>query len=170
MFQGFADEGTDTTLLAVLTDADGAPVEPDAAPVFRVYGQEGLVPGGTGSGSSLETGTITGATNASPIVITSAGHGLTTGTEVTIASVGGNTNANGTHLVTAVDTDSFSLQGVSGNSAYTSGGTWRTTGLYKFVLTGTVLSGLEAAKTYTLVVTYLVSAAVRTIQIEFTVR
>lgn len=61
---------------------------------------------------------------ASPIQITtSASHGFFTGDVVTIASVGGNTNANGTWVVTYVDGTNFTLNGSTGNSAYTSGGT-----------------------------------------------
>lgn len=73
--------------------------------------------------------TITGATNASPIVITtSTVHGLLTGHQVYIASVGGNTAANNslTNLnwtITYVSTTTFSLDGSTGNSSYTSGGT-----------------------------------------------
>ena len=71
--------------------------------------------------------TITGATNASPIVVTSAGHGFTNGMVVTIADVEGNTNANGDWVVTDATTDTFKLYttaGVasSGNSAYTTAG------------------------------------------------
>lgn len=67
--------------------------------------------------------TITGASNATPIVITSASHGLATGDMVTIASVGGNTAANGTWKITKVGDNTFSLDGSVGNAAYTSGGT-----------------------------------------------
>lgn len=72
--------------------------------------------------------TITNATNASPIVVTSAGHGFTNGMVVTVSAVGGNTNANSDWVVTNAATDTFELYttaGVasSGNSAYTSGGT-----------------------------------------------
>lgn len=75
---------------------------------------------------AVVTGSITGATNASPIVITSLGHGLSTGDAVTIADVGGNTAANssGGWFITVVDADSFSLDGSTGDGAYTSGGTW----------------------------------------------
>jgi hypothetical protein len=69
---------------------------------------------------------VTGATNASPIVITtSAAHGRATGDVVTIAGVGGNTAANGTWTLTVVDATHFSLNGSNGLSsgAYTSGGT-----------------------------------------------
>lgn len=74
------------------------------------------------------TKTITAASNATPIVITSATHGYTTGDAVTIASVGGNTAANGNWIVTVVDANSYSLATLAGvasvgNGAYTSGGT-----------------------------------------------
>lgn len=75
------------------------------------------------------TMTITGATNATPIVVTATAHPLQTGDAVTIASVGGNTAANGTFVVTKLTADTFSLQNattladVAGNGAYTSGGT-----------------------------------------------
>ena len=95
------------------------------------------------AGNSLVTGpsgTITGATNASPIVIaTSAPHGLATGMQVVIGGVGGNTAANNvppgllngqttapnpSWVITVVDATHFSLNGSTGNAAYTSGGTW----------------------------------------------
>ena len=71
------------------------------------------------------TGTITGATNANPIVITSAAHGLSTNDWVSITAVGGNTHANTTVQVTYVDAARFSLNGIAGNAAYTSGGVWQ---------------------------------------------
>lgn len=72
--------------------------------------------------------TITGATNASPIVITSTAHGYVTGDAITIGSVGGNTNANGNWIVTKIDADTYSIAALdgtvsSGNASYTSGGT-----------------------------------------------
>ena len=70
------------------------------------------------------TGTITGATNANPIVITSAAHGLSTNDWVSITAVGGNTHANTTVQVTYVDAARFSLNSIAGNAAYTSGGVW----------------------------------------------
>lgn len=65
---------------------------------------------------------ITGATNAAPISITAAAHGLATGAKVMIARVGGNTNANGVWTVTVVDANTFTLDGSTGNAVYTSGG------------------------------------------------
>ncbi|MGB8648865.1 MAG: hypothetical protein WCF84_26750 [Anaerolineae bacterium] len=75
---------------------------------------------------------VSGATNATPIVITCATHGLADGDPVTIASVGGNTNANGNYYakVTGYSTTTFGVYSdkalttpVAGNSNYTSGGT-----------------------------------------------
>lgn len=86
----------------------------------------------TGSAVSLETvnwnqttGSITGATNATPIVITSTSHGMTAGQLVGINSVGGNTAPNGKiWTISAADTNTFTLEGSAGNGTYTSGGTW----------------------------------------------
>jgi hypothetical protein len=66
---------------------------------------------------------ITAASNASPIKITVANHGLNTGETVVVAGVGGNTAANGTWVITVVDASNFNLNGSTGNGAYTSGGT-----------------------------------------------
>lgn len=77
---------------------------------------------GTGT-TSVSTKTITGATNATPIVITSASHGYGTNDLVIVASVGGTTAANNTWQISAVTTNTFTLLGSVGNSAYTSGGT-----------------------------------------------
>jgi hypothetical protein len=72
------------------------------------------------------TGTITGATNAGPISITSANHGLASGLTVTISAVGGNTAANGTWTITSTGVNTFTLNGSDGSQspAYTTGGTW----------------------------------------------
>lgn len=67
--------------------------------------------------------TITNATNASPIAITtSAAHGLSTGNFVNQQNVGGNTAANGTFRITVTGATSYTLDGAAGNAAYTSGG------------------------------------------------
>lgn len=85
----------------------------------------------TGTALALETvnwnqstAAITGATNATPIVITSNGHGLSNNDMVAIASVGGNTAANGIWSVANVAANTFELEGSTGSGAYTSGGTW----------------------------------------------
>jgi Putative Flp pilus-assembly TadE/G-like len=68
-----------------------------------------------------KTGSLTGATNASPIVITSAGHGLVTGDSVTISGVTGNTAANGNFVVTVISSSTFSLNGSTGNGSGSGG-------------------------------------------------
>lgn len=77
------------------------------------------------------TGTVTGATQANPCVITSVGHNLQTGDRVTFSGVGGMTQLNGnSYIVTRLTADTFSLSSLtattnsSGFSAFTSGGTW----------------------------------------------
>lgn len=80
------------------------------------------VPTTTTSKWVCATVNVTGATNANPIVISTAGHNFQTGAVVTIASVGGNTAANGSRTVTRINSTTFSI-GVAGNGAYTSGGT-----------------------------------------------
>lgn len=89
-------------------------------------------------GTSLS---VTGATNASPIVITAASHGLTDRQPVTISGVGGNTAANGTFYVKVLTANTFSLYSdntlstaVAGNGVYTSGGTIAAAGILKDVV------------------------------------
>lgn len=72
--------------------------------------------------------TITDATNADPIVVTSAGHGLKTGDGVIQSGVVGNTAANGDFIITRLGVDTYSLQttahaDVAGNGDYVSDGT-----------------------------------------------
>jgi hypothetical protein len=66
--------------------------------------------------------TITDATNASPIVITSAAHGFSDGDNVVVHDVAGNTAANGYFEIENKTTNTFELMGTTGNAAYTSGG------------------------------------------------
>ncbi len=71
-----------------------------------------------------DTFAVTDATNASPIVVTTdEAHGLTTGATVTIVGVGGNTAANGTFTVTVAAPTTISLDGSTGDGAYTESGT-----------------------------------------------
>jgi len=67
--------------------------------------------------------TITGATNATPIMITATTHGCSTGDYVEISGVGGNTAANGRRVITKIDDSNFTLDGSAGNGVYTAGGT-----------------------------------------------
>jgi hypothetical protein len=66
---------------------------------------------------------VTGATNANPIQITVfSTTGLSNGDYVTISGVIGNTNANGTWIISGVTGTTFNLNGAIGNAAYVSGG------------------------------------------------
>jgi hypothetical protein len=68
--------------------------------------------------------TITGATNASPIVVTTSGnHNLATGDAVWIQDVLGNNAANGLWNVIRLTATTFSLTGSTGSGVWTSGGT-----------------------------------------------
>ena len=160
MFSGFVSTGsTAIRVLVLTTDGSLTPTNSTAVPTYRVYGPTGIMANGTGSTSFAETGTITNATNATPIVITSAAHGLSTGTRVTITGVGGNTAANATWVITKIDANSFSLQTSVGNGAYTSGGTWNTTGLYKVDITPLTADGYVADTLYTVFFSYVVSVS-----------
>jgi hypothetical protein len=67
---------------------------------------------------------VTGASNTAPITVNTAlPSGLQTGVEVAIGGVLGNTAANGTFTITVVSSTSFTLNGSSGNGAWSGGGT-----------------------------------------------
>jgi hypothetical protein len=72
------------------------------------------------------TGVITDISKASPMVITSTGHGLATGDVVVLSSVAGMLQANGrTGAVTVLTNDTFSLAvDATAFTAYASGGQW----------------------------------------------
>lgn len=68
--------------------------------------------------------TITAATNAAPIAVTtSAVHGLETGDVVVISGSVGNLAANGKFVITKTSTTAFTLNNSNGSGAWTSGGT-----------------------------------------------
>jgi len=80
------------------------------------------------SSIASESDSITGATQANPIVITSASHGLSNGENVRITGVSGMVELNNGIFTTAnVATNTFQLSGINGTSGYTaysSGGDW----------------------------------------------
>ena len=68
---------------------------------------------------------ITGASNTSPIVITSSNTAnLQNGQQVQISGINGNTAANGVWTIAGVTATGYQLVGSTGNGAYTSGGSW----------------------------------------------
>lgn len=77
----------------------------------------GLFDIASGTGPSFP---VTNATNVSPIQITTyAPHSFISGDQVNIEGVLGNTAANGTFIITFVDSKNFTLNGSAGNGAYT---------------------------------------------------
>lgn len=91
----------------------------------------------TGSGS------VTAATNASPIVITQTGHGKANGAVVRISGVLGNTAANGVWVIGNATANTYELVGSTGNAAYTSGGTASFVGT-QYTLTDDLLTFVAA--------------------------
>ena len=75
-----------------------------------------LVGNATWTGTPQLTGlTITSSTNATPIVVTKAGHGLADNDYVLLTGHTTNTNANGIWQITYINADTFSLDGSVGN-------------------------------------------------------
>ena len=82
------------------------------------------------------TGSITGATQANPCVITTS-NSLPNGALVTISGVNGMTQLNGnTYVISAVSSTQFTLTGIDSTAfgAYTSGGTWTTSQFTSFTI------------------------------------
>jgi hypothetical protein len=161
MYWGFVQLGNQISGQVLITNTSDTPVDADALPTYRVYGPLGVMTNGTGSLALMDPGptgdVITGATNASPIKITSNGHNLTTGTQITVSGVGGNTAANGTWIVTVVDSNNFDLNGSTGNGVWTSGGTWHVSGLYNFSFTPEGANGFVQGVTYSVLVMATIS-------------
>lgn len=156
--------GNDRLLIPVRTTTTSDVISAaDSDPVYAIYGPGGTgkMQNGTGTLSQLDTGSVTGAANngSGSVRITSSGHGLQTGERVTIASVGGTTEANGTWTITRISSSTFDLVGSTFASAYTSGGTWKVTGLYSALHSLASADSYERGKNYTVVVTYAVTSA-----------
>ena len=105
---------------------------------------------------------ISAATNATPTVITSNGHGLSNGNCITIAGATGNTNINGTFIVGSVTTNTFQIYptssgtggtAINGNGVF--GGTcyWTLAGMesaaLKLYSSNTTPAESDVAGTYT---------------------
>lgn len=151
-----------------ITNSD-AQAEPDAAPTAVVYDKDGSVVQ-TLAATEMGQTAITDATNASPIVITSAGHGLLDGMRVTVEDVEGNTAANGDFEVANKTTNTFELSGSSGNGAYTANGTWRLTGGWQIQIAATAANGYEKGQTYTMIVNFEISSTAKVLIVTFTVQ
>ena len=119
---------------------------------FTLNGSDGAVNPATGNaaylgGGTWTQGTITGVSNAGPIVITTTSTaGLTDGDLVKVEGVLGNTAANGLFSITAVTSTSFTLVDSQGNGSYTMGGVWSpyTTPPIRLVSPKDVVEGLSS--------------------------
>lgn len=136
----------------LIRDTGLSPVDADSAPIFRVYGPNGVLIGVTGSCSFLDSGSLTSASNATPVVYTAtASHNLTSGFVVTASGVTGNSGANTFGICTVISPTTFSLANSVGSGAGT-GGTWHMTGLYTYTFNLTSLNGFNTATLYTTVI------------------
>lgn len=161
-FQGYVRQGAErVVIISASNPSTGAVEVPDAAPTYRVYGPSGIILTGT-CGSAFD-GSVEDASNDSPIEITSADHGLETGNIVTVAGVGGNTAANGTFQVTKTGDNTFTLNGTTGNGAYTTGGTWQTTAQHTVELGSADTALMTPGETYTVDLAWSVSSNLRTL-------
>ena len=85
------------------------------------------------------SGAITGATNASPVVVTQTAHGFANGDVVRVTAVGGNTAANGVWKIANVTANTYELVGSAGSAAYTSGGNGSRVGV-RYTLSDNILA------------------------------
>ena len=112
-----------------VTDSDGVTKQ-----ITKMYNRKMQLEGSTrhkwsrdasGASTAIEK-TITGATAANPVVITSAGHGFSNGDKISISKVVGMVELTVETAFTIANkaTNTFELSGVDGSSytAYTSGG------------------------------------------------
>lgn len=115
-----------TSVIAVGSDPTGTVVDSDLG-LTTETGRNGIAIGDVSALPDITTDlsvSVTGATNATPIVITTASpHGLYDGAIGTVSGVGGNTAANGVFSFTYVSDTELELDNSAGNGAYTSGGT-----------------------------------------------
>lgn len=96
-----------------------------------------------------QNGTITAATNTSPIdITTSAPHGLANNQWIVVSGGTGNTAMNGSWEVTVVDATHATLKGSVGNGAYTGGGTWKLVDTLKTTDSRPLYSTIEMEKAH----------------------
>lgn len=126
-------------------------------PTFTGFGAAGIFlrwqAAAAAPATQLATGAITGASNAAPIVLTVPGwtRRPSVGQVVVVATVNGNTAANGTWVVQQVNATQVTLKGSIGNGAFTTSGssTVKTTGrmLDSISIEGNTLTGAGTGNT-----------------------
>lgn len=171
MFVGFVALGSVIRVPFLFTNGALTPNNTTNPPTYRIYDPDSLVSGSPiGTLDQTDQKTIIDATNASPIVITtSANHNYQTGDRITIVNVGGNTAANNTFTITNVSATTFSLDGSTGNGAYTGGGTANVSGVYHKDVTASAGNGYESGKTYRVIAMGQISGTTHAFERTFTV-
>jgi len=96
------------------------------------------------SGVLQATKTISAATNATPIAITSSNHGYSTGDTITLSGVVGNEAANGTWEITVTGANTFTLNGSVGSGNRVSGGTLRLRNNTRIILSSPVTQSIAS--------------------------
>src|SRR4030095_10956530 len=88
-----------------------------------------------GDGVPLAAVAVTGGTTATPVVLTTAAHGIPTGdvSSVTVAGVNGLVGANGTWIAQATDATHLQLRGSVGTGADNRGGTGQGSATYTVI-------------------------------------
>jgi len=112
--------------VAIIRASMGYPATVNDGQAIMRMTKAGLYPSGYiySDLSTIVDYTITGATNATPIVVTTSDpHTFAVDDFVLVRGVVGNTKANGAFFVQAVTANSITLRDSAGNAAYTSGGT-----------------------------------------------
>lgn len=151
-FIGFFELGSTYVAPLLVRDNGLSPIDADSAPVFRVYGPSGILASVTGSCTLLDSGNLTSASNASPVVYTStSAHNLTSGFVVTAAGVTNNSGANTNGVVTVTAPTTFTIAGSVGTGSGT-GGTWHMTGLYTYTFNVSSVNGFAAGTLYVVVI------------------
>jgi hypothetical protein len=100
-----------------------------------------------GDGVPLAGLSVSNATNATPIVVTTGGaHGIVDVDRVTIGGVSGNVGANGTWIASRVTATQLLLRGSAGTGAFVSGGTLNRPDTYATIaeLTNITDAGIQA--------------------------
>lgn len=117
-FYGEAATRSREVTMAISMELLNPPDDPSGGEVWAARYPSGIgVLTDTGFGTEAQA-TITGATNATPIVITAEGHGYRSGDPIRISGILGNTAANGGWFITVIDADTFSLNGSVGNGTF----------------------------------------------------
>lgn len=141
-------------------DASGTPADSDFTPSIKIYDGTGLVQGVI-TPTFAETAVISAVSNPNAVncVVSSTAHGLMAGQVVNISGVTGHAlSVNARFLVVSTTTDTFTINLTGNNGAAGTGGSWHTSGLYKYSIAATEGNGYESGMVYTAYAAYAVSS------------